>query len=198
MRSLFSKLKLFNDFPNDYNIPPETMCKDLYSLYRRERLTDTIIKCGETEFWVHKTVLASQSPVFLAMFEADMREARSGIVEVSGITSDVMSDLITYLYLGTAPNLRLLATELLDVADRYQLDRLFRMCEFELQNRMTSTSVITTLIQADLLDRAKLKKACLEFIRLNSATVFQIREWERIKNNTSLYLEVLEYCVPRS
>lgn len=110
------------------SIPPDSSRKDMYRLYLCGSLTDMTIKCEDKEFKVHKAVLASQSPVFRGMFEADMLEARSGVVEVSGVTSTAMSDLITYIYTGTAPHLRTLANELLDVSSRYQIDRLFKMC----------------------------------------------------------------------
>lgn len=189
---------LLIDEPVKDIIPRDSMREDMYSLYKADKFTDTIIKCEEALFKVHKAVLASQSPVFGAMFEADMKESRSGIVEVSGITSAALSDLITYLYTGTAPNLKTLANELLDVADKYQLYRLVMMCASELQNRMTETSIVRTLIQADLHGRSGLKKACFEFFRLNSRSV-KISEWEDLKcHYPSLYMEALEYCVERS
>ena len=169
--------------------------KDMYRLYQADELVDAIIKCNEMEFKVHKVVLASQSPVFQAMFEANMKE-QSDVVEVSGITSAAMSDLITYIYTGTAPNIKTLANELLDAADKYQINRLFKMCECQLQDQMSMNDAVNTLIQADLYGRAGLKKACFEFIRHNRAKVFEASEWDIIKDqNTALYLEALEYVL---
>lgn len=176
-------------------IPPDSIREDIQNFYKTEELTDTIIKCDEKEFKVHKFIFALQSPVFRAMFDVDMKEKRSGVVEVSGITSAAMSDLVTYIYTGTAPNLKTLANELLDVAEKYQLYRLFNLCEHELQNKITEICVVDTLIQADLYSRACLKKACLELIRRNSMKMFAISEWEALKEqHTSLYLEALEFC----
>ena len=52
----------------------------------------------------NKIILASQSPVFKKMFEIDMKERRSGVIEVPDNTPAVMSDLLAYLYTGTAPH----------------------------------------------------------------------------------------------
>ena len=64
-------------------LPPANLHEDMNNLYKNEVLTDTIIKCGDKEFKVHRVILAMQSPVFRAMFEADMKEKQSGVIEIS-------------------------------------------------------------------------------------------------------------------
>lgn len=181
------------------DIPSYSIREGMHSLYKNEELTDMIIKCEDKELKVHKAILASQSPVFRAMFEVDMKEKQSGVTEVSGVTPAAMSDLVTYLYTGIAPNLNTLAGELLDVADKYDLPPLLSMCENELGNKIKETSVIERLILADLHGRTSLKRACLEFVRLNSAQVFQTSEWADFKDQkdqyASLYVEILEHVV---
>ena len=187
--------------PSAKYTPDETydLCKGAYSLYKSEALTDTIIKCTDKEFKVHRVILASCSPVFRAMLESDMREKQSGVVEVPDITPEAMSDVVAYLYTGTAPNLTTLANELLQAAEKYQLPRLLTICVNELGDNIKEATVIGTLILADLHGRVCLKKACLEYIRSNSAKVFQTSEWEDFKEHkdqyAQLYVEVLEYTL---
>ena len=121
---------------------------------------------------------------------ADMREARSEVIEISGITSAAMSDLVDYFYTGTAPNLKSLANELLDVSNRYQIDRLFKMREGCRKRKMAEAAYVTdTPVQADLYGREKLKKACFEFISVNT-TKISCEEWKRLKDRSlSLYLQ---------
>ena len=92
-------------------------------------------------------------------------------------------------------NLKTLASELLEVAEKYQLARLLTICETELGDRLKEASVIGTLILADIHGRVCLKKACLEYIRLNSARVFKTSEWADFRDHKNqyaqLYLEVL-------
>lgn len=57
---------------------------------------------------------------------------------------------------------------------------------------------VDTFRQADLYGREKLKLASLEYIRMNTAKIFQSDEWKLLKDeNPSLYLEALEYCIPK-
>jgi speckle-type POZ protein len=181
---------------NYFDAPSTSVQKGLHSLYKSEEVTDTIIKCDAKEFKVHRAVLASLSPVFRAMFVADMMERQTGVIVVTDITSAAMSDLITYLYTGTAPNLNALAGDLLGVAERYQLPHLLAMCENELGRKLQANGVIETLILACLHDRVCLKKACLEYICRNSAAVFRTSEWLDFKDHkdqyASLYVEILE------
>ena len=175
------------------NTPLDHIHQDMLSLFKREVLTDTIIKCQGKEVKVHRAVLASRSPVFMAMFEADMKEKQSGVIEVSDITPEAMSDLVTYLYTGTAPNLNTLASELLEAAEKYQLPHLITKCENELGRNIKDINVVEMIRLADLHGRSALKKACLEFIRRNSANVFQTSEWADFKEHkVSLLVEVLE------
>ena len=178
--------------------PADNIREGMHSLYKSEALVDTTIKCQDKKFKVHRAVLASQSPVFRGMFEADMNEKQSGVIEVSDITPEAMSDLVTYLYTGTTPDMK---SELLEVADKYQLTRLLTICENELRNSIKKTNVVKTLILADLHGRPALKRACFQFIRLNSAEVLQTSEWADFKEHkdqyASLFVEVLENVFAR-
>ena len=102
-------------------VPTDSIREDLGSFCQGDLFADVTITCGGKEFRAHKLILASQSPVFKKMFEIDMKERRSGVIEVPDITPAVMSDLLAYLYTGTAPHVDTLARELLNVANKYEL-----------------------------------------------------------------------------
>ena len=181
------------EFHAPLGFPSDEVSQSIYKLYKNKVLTDTAIKCGDKEFKVHRAVLASRSPVFQAMFEVDMKEKQSGVIEVSDITPEAMSDLVTYLYTGTTPNLKTLASELLEAAEKYQLPHLLTKCENELGRNIKDTNVVEMLLLADLHGRSALKRACFNFIRCNSANVFQTSEWADFKEHkVSLLVEVLE------
>ena len=168
-------------------VPTDKIRDDMHSLYKNKVLTDATIKCGGKEFKVHRAVLGSQSPVFKAMLQADMKEKQSSVIDISDITPAVMSDLVTYLYTGAAPNVGKLAEHLLNAANKYRLSRLFTMCENELRMKIKVESVVDTLLLADLHNATSLKKACLEFIRKHSADVHKTSRWKYLKNNLGQY-----------
>ena len=97
---------------------------------------------------MHKAVLASQSPVFRRMLESDMKEQRTEIPDVDPV---VMSDLLTYLYTGIAPNMDALTNKLLEVANKYALSQLFEICENKLKSELNDTIFLSLLTYTMLL-----------------------------------------------
>lgn len=180
--SVLVEVELVKYNGNTYKVPLDNIRANMYTLYKDEVLTDMIVKCRGKEFKVHKAVLALQSPVFRELIEVDTAKKQNGVtVEIADISPAAMSDLLAFLYSGTVPNVTTQAFELLDVADKYQLPRLSKLCEYELDRKIRKASVIPTLIMAHECGRICLKKACLEFIRLNSADIFTLRS-----GNTSI------------
>jgi speckle-type POZ protein len=177
-------------------VPPDDIRDKMFGLYKDGAFSDATITCGDDEFKVHKAVLGSQSAVLKRMFEVDMKEKQSSIVNISDIHSAVMSDLIAYLYTGSAPNVNTMAKELLNVANKYELPRLFAMCERELKSNLSVADVVDTLILADLHGSTELKKACLSFIHLHAAEVLQTSKWKSLKDHYGMLLvETLEYSM---
>ena len=177
------------------DVPPDNVRGDMLNLYRDKALVDAGIKSGEKVFKVHKAILASQSPVFRKMFEVDMREKRSGVIKISDpdVSPELVSDLVTYLYTGDAPGIHTRAKELLKVAHLYEIPRLLRMCENELQKSITASNVCNLLLLAELHAAQDLKAKCMEFIHLNSRSVHKTQGWQDLKDNeTDLLFEAVE------
>jgi len=172
-------------------IPLDNIREEMLSLYKNEVFSDVTMKCGEEEFKVHRVILA-QSPVFKKMLEVDMKEKECSVVEVTDIDPPVMAELLSHLYSGTAPaNLAVLVKELLHVAHKYQLPRLFAMCENELLMEIRVASVIDFLLLADRYGASNLKLACLQFIHNNSAQVHKTQQWRMLKGNLTEHAEIL-------
>ena len=183
---------------NNTLVPADNIRKDIKCLYQDVSFADVTITCDGKEFRAHKVILATQSPVFKKMFEIDMKERRSGVIEVSDITPAVMSDLLAYLYTGTAPHVDTLARELLNVANKYELPRLLSICETTLASKITANSVLEILILAELHQAKTLKKACLGFIKCNFTSICKLDSWIELKSSAThqiLVIEVLEYCM---
>jgi speckle-type POZ protein len=179
-------------------VPPDNLRKEIHDLYEDMMFTDVVIKSGKEEFKVHKIILASQSPVFRKMFEVDMKEKRSGVLTITDLSPAVVSDLVTFLYTGTAPNIRTLTTDLLNAAKKYELSRLHTMCENELKKRVCVANVVEMISLADLYEALSLKRECLKFIRLNLNSVKKTRQWEDLKERSGALLkEIFEHCFDR-
>ena len=94
-----------------------------------------------------------------------MIEEKNEEVNLSEYSVPIVSELVTYFYTGSAPNIGCLASDLLDVAGMYEIRRLIGMCENELMMKIKKAVVLDLLIQADrVVDAKHLKRACMDFI----------------------------------
>ena len=181
------------------NIHKADPFKNFKQMFEEALFSDIVIKTGETVFKAHRGVLASHSNVFKRMFEIEMVEKREQIVEVTDIEPHVMSDFLTYLYTGSAPNMRVLAKDLLLAADKYDMPEFAIICEREIQNGMTFANVAEIYQLASTLHlgcSASLKKFCLDFMKQNTAAVYKSDAWKKLKEaSMELAMEVVETLV---
>ena len=69
-------------------------------LRKQNTLCDVTLVAEGTEFPVHKLVVASCSPYFKAMFNGAMSESNSDRVNLEGVQSDALRQLVEYIYTG--------------------------------------------------------------------------------------------------
>ena len=105
-------------------MPDCRLSDDLGQLYESSQFADVTLACEGREFHCVKSLLVARSQVFAAMFEHDMEEAKHNRVEVKDVDSEVMDQMLRFIYTGKAPDLERMAAELLAAADKYALDRL--------------------------------------------------------------------------
>ena len=66
------------------------------------------------------------------MFESNMKENESGIIEINDMKLEVFEDLLKYIYTGKAPNVDSHVEELFAASDQYQVEKLKQLCEDKL------------------------------------------------------------------
>merc|ERR1712098_419546 len=82
------------------------LSQDLHQLYATKEYADITITCGGKIFKCHKSILASRSPVFAAMFKSNMKEMRTGRVEIKNLTPQVLECLLEYVYTSHASSVK--------------------------------------------------------------------------------------------
>lgn len=161
-----------------FRVPPCRLSEDMGILFEKSLFADCVLCSGNKEFQVHKAVLACRSPVFAAMFEHGMTEARSDRVIIEDIDPEVLREMLKFMYTGSAPSLERMADELLAAADKYQLERLKVMCEQALCLSLTNESACETLILADLHSAEHLKQQAIEYVNLHANEVMESDGWK--------------------
>lgn len=176
-----------------FRVPSCKLSEDLGNLFEKSLFADCVLCSGTKEFQVHKAMLACRSPVFAAMFEHGMTEARSDRVNIEDIDPEVLREMLRFMYTGSAPSLDRMADELLAAADKYQLERLKVMCEQAMCLSLTNESACDTFILADLHSAEHLKTQAIEFINLHANEVMETEGWKiLVKKHPQLLEEVFK------
>ena len=165
--------------------------------------TDVTLVADGKEFEAHKVVLASQSQFFKTRFSGrwvspsavDTSDER---VEMTDVPVVAMEAILSYVYTGKVIDIGKIAYQLLPIAEEYGVLGLRKMCEENLIQSLTSTTVINMLIHAASHNAPDLKKACIQFIVYNTAAVRQSESWGKLKKDQThhdLWVELLENIV---
>ncbi|OXU23128.1 hypothetical protein TSAR_012762 [Trichomalopsis sarcophagae] len=127
-----------------------SMQDDLENLLKLKKFSNVNIIVGNKEFPVHKNILSVRSPVFSAMFEANMRESIENVVEVNDSSPEIMNELLQFIYTDNV-NLEVVPImELLTAADKYQVEGLRVKC---LESIMANLSTENFAEVLDIVDR---------------------------------------------
>ena len=162
-------------------VPPREIASSFMGKVLAEgRFSDVVVVAEEREFPVHRAILAQRSDVFRAMFDVDMTEKQNKRVVIEDLSADAVSDLLTFIYTDSAPNVNMLAMELLAAAEKYNVPRLKAVCEAELAKSLNIDNVIDRLLESETYRADQLKAAALHWISKHAPDVVETTSWKSL------------------
>jgi len=166
---------------------------DLEYAFQHKEFCDVQVKCQDKVFDCHQFMLSARSPVFRAMFQADMAEKKTKKVDIQDLHPDVVAEMLQFIYSGNTPNLNRLADELLAAAEQYQLELLKSICEERLCATLEIGNSVRHLVLGDMYQAAALKRMAMQFVVRNMSSVVRSRDWkESLLDHPGLMAEVME------
>ena len=60
--------------------------------------SDVVLRVGNKDFQAHKCILSARSPVFGAMFQHDMKEAKENHVDIEDVEVEVFEVMLRFIY----------------------------------------------------------------------------------------------------
>ncbi|KAJ8670228.1 hypothetical protein QAD02_001487 [Eretmocerus hayati] len=144
---------------------------DFEKLLDHPEFSDITLISSPESFKVNKMILMTRSPVFLAMFENDMKEKIEDSVTIPDIDPAVMRELLRYIYSGRVQSFDKV-DELFRAADKYQIDDLKRKCLEVLCDKKTVENAIELLLAADSCSDERSKYRITLFIVDNIKEIF--------------------------
>uniref|UniRef100_A0A0N5C3N5 BTB domain-containing protein n=1 Tax=Strongyloides papillosus TaxID=174720 RepID=A0A0N5C3N5_STREA len=160
---------------------------DLGSTFDSHLLTDCILKVEDSEFKVHKAVLAAQSSTFCNIFNDTSENSQMNIIEIKDFRPEVVQGMLDYIYKDEVSNVRNMASEMLAIAAEYELDRLKAVAVECLRGDLTVENLCERLILSEKFSSKELEGSCQQFIFDNAENLRKTRNLEEIfKNHPSL------------
>jgi hypothetical protein len=130
---------------------------------------------SNTVIGAHRIVLMAMSPVFQAMFQAEMIESESGEIHLDDVDPNIMQELLLHIYTGAFSNesvLMDLPREMFIVASKYQIMDAVLECETRLAGSISLNNLHELKELADACHSVALKKACVQFAIRHCQEIF--------------------------
>lgn len=131
-RPVFNRLSEFDNFK-------QTLFDTKYS--------DCEIICEGKKLHTNKSILASRSSTFKAMFENNTSEESQSVVEIKDTKYHVFLEVLRFIYSGKVNKIETMVSDLLNAASQYSLEGLKLMCEDALLSRLDKNNAIDYLIK---------------------------------------------------
>lgn len=140
--------------------PPEPNVYLGASYVGKKQSSDVTFLIEGKEFYAHKIALTAHSEVFKSMFQGDYREKDAASIPIPNIRWPVFKAMIECMYVGSVEVTTDIAQELLEVADRYMVDKLKKLCEDAIAEQLSAENVSAAFDLAEAFDAQALATAC--------------------------------------
>jgi hypothetical protein len=169
-------------------------------LYAEKEFVDVKILCNGKTFNCHKIVLSCQSQVFKTMIKnKSLTEKKKGImkIEENDISSDVMDQLLYFLYHEKVKNAKMIDTDLLLAADKYNIQGLLDECCKYFESKLSLQNALDVLVLAETTNQKNLFETASRFVgknlgNLEKSSAYQEMVNENPKMFTRVFSKMLE------
>lgn len=139
-------------------------------LYGEKEFVDVKIVCNEKTFDGHKTVLSCRSEVFKTMIRnKSLTEKQAEVMEINenDFNSETMEQVLFYFYHGNVQDTKMINTNLLRAADKYEVVGLMDMCARYLESNLSLENALDVLVTSELTNQKGLFDCAAKFVREN-------------------------------
>ena len=146
----------------------------------------------------HKAILEARSPVFAAMFKNDMKEKKTGEVDIPDCDFDAFNVFLLFLYSGERDFKMCNVCELYKITDKYDVQELKLLCVEFMTENLSIENFGETLILANKFNEEKLLTRIQNFFNENFETIVSSDSWECLfKNNFRLANNLIKSLAPK-
>ncbi|CAL8087128.1 unnamed protein product [Orchesella dallaii] len=154
----------------------------MYALMKDDKYTDLTVKSGDEEFQIHRVIAAYSSPVLATMvFNKTYLKSESLIDFGEDIGSDVVEELIRYMYIGKVEDIEEIADRLIVASTTYGFPALKRQCESSLIKQVKTENAFSMYALGAEVGSMRLKRRAFNIMKENkSKIVAQSEEFRKL------------------
>lgn len=149
-------------------------------LRKDEKFCDVVLEAGEVKISVHKLVLASGSPYFMAMFSGKMTESSANHVKLQGIEGKALLQLVDYIYTSMIEVTEENVQALLPAANLLQLQFVRECCCSFLQSQLHPSNCLGIRQFADIHSCSDLLTHARSFTEQHFSDVVRGEEFQNL------------------
>lgn len=152
---------------------------NLKEIYVNSHRNDVVLNVDGEQIPAHKMILESRSPVFSAMFSHDMKENRTGEVDIRDIDLKSFGCVLSFMYCG---EIDWLSTEnacsIYSAAEKYDLPELKKLALVFIRENLSPDWVCDVIKFADLYREEEIGETARKFFKENAAKVLETDHWK--------------------
>jgi len=133
--------------------------------------------------------MSARSPAFKAMLESEMKEKRSGRVEVKDFRKNIVKAMVQFIYTAEIDEEIEDLVELMKIGNKYLIKSLVDECGVELAKDISKDNVMDLWKVADSFSAEDLLKSCAKFA-INNLEVLG-DGWEKLLKDSPMFLSLV-------
>ena len=112
-------------------------------------------------------------------------------IDEKDVNSDTMEQFLLYLYFQKVKDNKMINTDLMIAADKYNVKGLLDFCTKYLESNLSDENALEVFVKAELVNQKKLIDATSKFIYKNIGRVNKTSAWEEMsKKNPALIVKL--------
>jgi speckle-type POZ protein len=161
------------------SVGESTLSINFHNLWTQGVLQDFNIKCEGEVIPCHRAILAARSEVFMAMLTTDSIEKKKGEVDIKDCSAGILRLFLKFVYTDCLDDDRdYNSTELLILADKYQVSGLKNRCEIALSKTISKNNAIQLLSTASLYSAKVLMANASRVVANNLKELVGSEDWK--------------------
>uniref|UniRef100_A0A2C9JVG8 BTB domain-containing protein n=1 Tax=Biomphalaria glabrata TaxID=6526 RepID=A0A2C9JVG8_BIOGL len=162
------------------------LIENLASLWNDSCFCDVTLLIDRKRFPAHKNVLAAASPFFKAMFLSGMEEQKRDVIELHGMSSEIFSIMISFIYTGLVKVDVDTCQDLLALADMLGVEDVVEICSQFLIDNISPQNCVGIYAFADAHNIKDLKHQSELFLEKNFVEATKGEEFTQLELSSVL------------